>query len=114
MQNEFPQPDYCRTLLYQSTLCMLWVAYITAIGYGVDEAVWINVVETPIPYHVGGRRGGKKHTPRKNSEIKWLRKHLCIHMLSDTNGWVDLNIFKSTWTCYGTHSHLNIYPELCL
>ena len=60
MQNEFSQPDYCRTLLYQSTLCMLWVAYITAIGYGVDEAVWINVVETPIPYHVGGRRGWKK------------------------------------------------------
>ena len=60
MQNEFSQPDYCRTLLYQSTLRMLWVAYITAIGYGVDEVVWINVVETPIPYHVGGRRGWKK------------------------------------------------------
>ena len=55
-----------------------------------------------------------KTTPYKNSEIKWLRKHLCIHILSDTNGWVDSKIFKSTWTCYGTHSHLNIYPELCL
>ena len=61
MQHEFSQPDYCRTLLYQSTLCMRWVAYITAIGYGVDEAVWINVVETPIPYHVGGRHGWKNH-----------------------------------------------------
>ena len=39
---------------------MLWVAYLTAIGYGIDEAVWINVDETPIPYHVGGRRGWKK------------------------------------------------------
>ena len=56
----------------------------------------------------------EKTTPYKNSEIKWLRKHLCIHILSDTNGWVDSKIFKSTWTCYGTHSHLNIYPELCL
>ena len=56
----------------------------------------------------------EKPTPYKNSEIKWLRKHLCIHTLSDTNGWVDSKIFKSTWTCYGTHSHLNIYPELCL
>ena len=42
---------------------MLWVAYLTAIGYGIDEAVWINVDETPIPYHVGGRRGWKKQKP---------------------------------------------------
>jgi len=42
---------------------MLWVAYLTAIGYGIDEAVWINVDETPIPYHVGGRHGWKKQKP---------------------------------------------------
>ena len=56
---------------------MLWVAYLTAIGYGIDEAVWINVDETPVPYHVGGRHGWKKTTPSNNSKIKWLRKHLC-------------------------------------
>ena len=44
----------------QATLCMIWVAYLTAIGYGIDEAVWINVDETPVPYHVGGRHGWKK------------------------------------------------------
>ena len=80
MQDEFSQPDYRRTLLYQSTLCMLWVAYITAIGYGVDEAVWINVVETPIPYHVGGRRGRKK-PPRTR--------------IQRSNGWE--SIFASTF-----------------
>ena len=61
MHNERSQQYYCRALLYQSTLCMLRVAYLIAIGYGVDEAVWINVDETPIPYHVGGRHGWKKH-----------------------------------------------------
>ena len=36
--------------LYHATLCMIWVAYLTAIGYGIDEAAWIKVDETPIPY----------------------------------------------------------------
>ena len=61
IQNQFSQQYFCRALLYQSTLCMLWVAYLIAIGYGVDEAVWINVDETPIPHHVGGRHGWKSH-----------------------------------------------------
>jgi hypothetical protein len=52
---------YCTSRLY---VC---AAYITAIGYGVDEAVWINVVETPIPYHVGGRHGWKKQ-PRTRTQ----------------------------------------------
>ena len=42
---------------------MIWVAYLTAIGYGIDTAVWINIDETPIPYHFGGRHGWKKHKP---------------------------------------------------
>ena len=50
-------------------LCMLWVAYLIAIGYGIDEAVWINVDETPTPYRVGGRHGWKKqpHTRTQRS-----------------------------------------------
>jgi hypothetical protein len=40
---------------------MRWVAYLIAIGYGVDEVVWINVDETLIPYHMGGPRLEKKH-----------------------------------------------------
>jgi hypothetical protein len=47
---------------------MLWVAYLTAIGYGIDEAVWINVDETPVPYHVGGRHGWKKNIPYRICE----------------------------------------------
>ena len=61
IHNQFSQQYYCRALLYQSTLCMLWVAYLIAIGYGVDEAVCINVDEAPIPHHVGGRHGWKSH-----------------------------------------------------
>jgi len=56
---------YCTSRL----LCMLWVAYLTAIGYGIEEAVWINVDETPTPYRVGGRHGWKKqpHTRTQRS-----------------------------------------------
>ena len=72
--NQIIAVRYCTSRLY---VC---AAYITAIGYGVDEAVWINVVETPIPYHVGGRRGWKK-PPRTRIQI--------------SNGWE--SIFASTF-----------------
>ena len=42
---------------------MIWVAYLTAIGYGMDTAVWINIDETPIPYHYGNRHGWKTKKP---------------------------------------------------
>ena len=51
---------------------MIWVAYLTAIGYGIDEAVWINVDETPIPYHLGGRHGWKK----KEAPVQELKDHM--------------------------------------
>ena len=56
---------YCTSRL----LCMLWVAYLIATGYGVDETVWINVDEAPTPYRVGGRQGWKKlpHTRTQRS-----------------------------------------------
>ena len=38
----------------------MWVAYLVAIGYGMNEAVWINIDETPIPYHFGSKPGLKK------------------------------------------------------
>ena len=48
---------------HEASLCMIWVAYLTAIGYGMDTAVWINIDETPIPYHFGSRHGWKKKKP---------------------------------------------------
>jgi len=42
---------------------MIWVAYLAAIGYGMDTAVWINIDETPIPYHYGNRHGWKTKKP---------------------------------------------------
>ena len=60
--------DFFVSYSNQASLCMLWVAYLTAIGYGIDEAVWINVDETPVPYHVGGRHGWKKNIPYKICE----------------------------------------------
>jgi hypothetical protein len=123
---------------------MLWVAYLTAIGYGIDEAVWINVDETPVPYHVGGRHGWKKKHPVQDlrdlmvekTSLQLKRSHCTlvasiasneniqnvlpqvllpkmvgkkkkrasalllhalppnIHIIPDTNGWMDLKIFK--------------------
>ena len=32
----------------------VWVGYLASIGYSMDEAVYINLDETSIPYHHGG------------------------------------------------------------
>lgn len=39
---------------------MTWVAYLSSIGYSMEDATWINIDETAIPYHVGGRAGMRK------------------------------------------------------
>jgi hypothetical protein len=114
MQNEFSQPDYCRTLLYQST-------FMHALG-GLPHCDWLRHRRGCLDqcgrntYTVSCGRTSRLETttPYKNSEIKRLRKHRCIHISSDTNGWAGSKIFRITWTCYGTQSHLNIHPELCL
>lgn len=43
--------------LEEVRLYFVWVAYLTAVGYSMREAVWINIDETPIPLHFSGKRG---------------------------------------------------------
>ena len=53
-------------------LFFVWVAYLKATGYGMDEAIWINIDETPIPYHFGGKKGLRKH-PNSKHECDQMR-----------------------------------------
>ena len=47
---------------------LVWVAYLNATGYSMDEAVWINIDETPIPYHNKNLRGLRKQPADKTEE----------------------------------------------
>ena len=41
----------------------VWVGYLASIGYGMGETVYINLDETSIQYHHGGKKGlNKKRT----------------------------------------------------
>ena len=51
-----------------------WVRYLKAIGYGPGEAVWINMDETQLPHHVGGKMGNIKKTSNKDTKAKMKEK----------------------------------------
>ena len=66
-QNRFTHSEHClekngtKHKQKQVKLFFVWVAYLASIGYSMEEAVYINMDETPIPYHFGGKKGLKKH-----------------------------------------------------
>ena len=45
----------------------VWVGYLASIGYNMDEAVYINLDETSIAYHYGGKKGLNKKRDTKYS-----------------------------------------------
>ena len=50
------------------TIFLVWVAYTNATGYSMDEAVWINIDETPIAYHNKNLKGLRKQPADKKEE----------------------------------------------
>ena len=52
---------FCRMIVIIASLqvswFMTWVAYLCSIGMSPQSATWVNIDETAIPYHVGGRAG---------------------------------------------------------
>ena len=55
----------------------VWIGYLHAIGYGLEEAIWINMDETPIPYHTTGRKGMRKHATSKQ-ELDTMRDKVAL------------------------------------
>ena len=43
----------------------------------MEEAVWINLDETPIPYHLGGKKGLRKH-PRDKQESEAIKDRVSL------------------------------------
>lgn len=41
----------------QVSFFLTWAAFLLAGGYGPDKAVWLNIDETALPLHTGGRHG---------------------------------------------------------
>lgn len=58
----------------QVRLFFVWVAYLASIGFGFREAVYINIDETPIPHHFGGRKGLKKQRRGAHEDNKMIDK----------------------------------------
>ena len=64
----------------------VWVGYLASIGYSMDEAVYINLDETSIPYHHGGKKGLKKKRDHKyrnehmkdKTSVYLTRKHCTL------------------------------------
>ena len=38
-------------------LFLIWVSYLSAIGYSLLDAVWINMDETPMKYQMAPKKG---------------------------------------------------------
>ena len=49
-------------------LFFVWIGYLNSIGYGLNDAVWINIDESPIPYHVSGKKGLRLHPLSKKDD----------------------------------------------
>ena len=70
----------------------IWVAHLVGLGFSLENATWINLDETPIPYHIGGRRGMMKAACPKDlkgrmterASLKDRRGH-CTFMAALTN-----------------------------
>ena len=52
----------------QVKLFFVWIGYLNSIGYGLNDAVWINIDESPIPYHVSGKKGLRLHPLSKKDD----------------------------------------------
>ena len=71
---------------------VIWVAHLTGLGFSLGEATWINIDETAIPYHLGGRLGMMtKHCPKalrgrmsERASLKERRGH-CTFMAALCN-----------------------------
>ena len=71
---------------FQVHLFRRWVRYLMEIGMGPDRATWINMDETSVPYHVGGRMGNRMlgRSPELRAQMKEraslakARKHLTL------------------------------------
>ena len=46
---------------------MTWAAYLRTAGFSEDKAIWINIDETAIPFHVGGRAGNRLQAPTRKA-----------------------------------------------
>jgi len=53
---------------------MLWVAYLCSIGMSPESTTWVNIDETAIPYHVGGRAGMRAATCPKELQHLMVEK----------------------------------------
>ena len=71
---------------FQVYIFRRWVRYLFEVGMGPDRATWINMDETSVPYHVGGRMGNRMigRTPELRAQMKEratlakARKHLTL------------------------------------
>lgn len=53
---------------------MTWAAYLREVGFSQDKASWINIDETAIPFHVGGRAGNRLLAPTKKARTFMAEK----------------------------------------
>ena len=63
---------------HEVKLFFVWVGYLANIGYSMDEAVYINLDETAIAYHYGGKKGLKKINP--NCGTKDMKDKTSVHL----------------------------------
>ena len=65
-------------LLTQVQSFIAWVAYLSAIGYSMQDALWINVDEIPLKYHYGTRKGMRKKavSPEEKSICRTKHPHV--------------------------------------
>ena len=64
----------------------VWVGYLANLGYSMQEALYINIDETPIPYHFGGKKGLKqkrnmasiKDDMRDRANTRDVRQHCTL------------------------------------
>ena len=71
---------------FQVYIFRRWVRYLREIGMGPDRATWINMDETSVPYHVGGRRGNRmlgrsaelRAQMKERASLAKARKHLTL------------------------------------
>lgn len=57
---------------------MTWAAYLREAGFAKDKAIWINIDETAIPFHVGGRAGNRLQAPTKQAR-RFMAEKATLH-----------------------------------
>ena len=67
-----PEPELGQSL--QVKMFLLWVAYMNATGFSLNDAVWINIDETPISYDGDNSNGVRKQPTNKDDAATMRNK----------------------------------------